>query len=101
MDYYFKISLGLTSNDKKQHFTPELAEHIVGKRLGLKGFGGATFSVARGFWLGSFENTLIIEIFASRSDLSKIKDICEGLKIDFLQDCVLLSHKPAPETLLL
>lgn len=101
MDYYFKVSLGLTSNDKKQSFTPELAANMVGKRLGLKGFDGATFSVARGFWLGSFEDTLIVEIFGNRSDLPKIKDICEGLKIDFLQDCVLLSHKPAPETLLI
>ncbi len=58
MDYYFKLSLGLTSNDKKQYFTPELAAHMVGKRLVLKGFDGATFSVARGFWLGSFEEGL-------------------------------------------
>lgn len=97
--YHFNIKLGLTSKDKSTKWDYTTAERVVGARLKLGGFNGASFSYARGYWMGDFEDTLVIDIYDSYEKLDIVKDMCAGLRIDFAQDCVLLQHAPAADTL--
>lgn len=97
--YHFTIKLGLTSKDKASKWDYAIAERMVAMRLKQSGFSGASFSYARGYWQGDLEDTLIVDIYDSASKLESVKDMCAGLRIDFSQECVLLQHKPAANTL--
>lgn len=97
--HYFKISLGLTTMDKKTRFSYETAIKQVAIRLRRGGFDGASFGQKQGFWKGEVEDTLIIEIYDDESKLPIVQDMCEGLKLDFQQEMVLLNHEPAKPTL--
>ena len=97
--YHFTIKLGLTSGDLKQKWDYATAERVVAQRLKLLGFIGASFSYARGYWKGSIEDTLIVDIYDEESKGAIVEDLCKGLKIDFLQEAVLLNARPAIATL--
>lgn len=48
--HYFKISLGLTTMDKKTRFSYETAIKQIAIRLRRGGFDGASFGQKQGFW---------------------------------------------------
>lgn len=71
-------------------YTEDLNRDLVEKLI-AKSFKGFTVIEAMGYWNGIRENTLIIEIIATKQDLHLIEHICEKIKQLNKQEAVLFT----------
>ncbi|MBO7695872.1 MAG: hypothetical protein J6T10_24840 [Methanobrevibacter sp.] len=89
-----KIILYVGLNDKelcKQIIETEKAVDIITRDMFSCGIDGATISRARGIWNGS-EPEVTIMLTLCGVDIKKVYTLCELLKVDINQACIMVEE---------
>lgn len=64
----------------------------VSKLLSSYGIDGFTMYEVNGYWQGKAETSFKIEVAVNSEDAEYIKDICNKLRDNYNQDCVMLTN---------